>query len=121
MSQHEAEIKQIEVSIEDCQKQVDKAATLRRLMENPDFQAIIEEDYFIQEPARMTTLLDSPNPAFSSPEKQGFILADLRAVAGLRRYFSTTLQMGMIAEDQILQHQQELDSLRADYTEEDPS
>ena len=114
MSELQKEMQELEVSIEELQKTVKKGETLRRLMENKDFQDLIEQDYFVDEASRLTSLLDNPNPAFSGPEKQGFILADLKAIAGLRRYFSATLNMAHVAQDQIDAHQNTLDELRAE-------
>lgn len=110
MSQLEQEMRELEVSIEEAEKTVNKSETLRRLMTNPDWIAIIETDYLREEAIRLAHLLNHPDAAMDA--KQKFIRADLEGIGALKRYLFSTLQLGSMAADMIVSHKNELDELR---------
>ena len=113
MSQTQDEIQELEVTIEELKKALARGEALKRLMSNADFKTIIDDDYFVQEASRLTSLLGSPNPSLS--DKQEFILHDLHGIAALRRYFDTILSIQGAAQDQIDSHNETLDELRSEY------
>lgn len=112
MSEVENEMREIEVSIDEAKKTVEKGKILRRLMTNPDWVALIEEDYLREEAVRLTHLLDHPNEHLQA--KQHLIMADQRGISALKRYLHTTLQLADQAEDQIIAFENELEDLRAE-------
>lgn len=111
MSELEAEMKEIQVSIEEAKKMVERADTLERLKKNPDFIKLIEEDYLREEAIRLTHLLDHPDQVMQASQQH--IMNDLKGIAALRRYFSTVIQMGNKADDEIIAHENELEMLRS--------
>lgn len=110
MSRLEQEMKELEVSIEEAQKAVDMGETLRRLMNNPDWISLIENDYLREEAVRLTHLLGHPDALLDS--KQRFIERDLQGIAAFKRFLHTKLTLAQISSDQIIAHKDELDELR---------
>lgn len=104
------EIEQIELSIEEAQKLVGRAATARRLADNPDFKSLILEGYFVTEAARLTTIVSHPNMA---PHKDA-IWNDIMGVGSLRRFLSTCITMGDVAQKEISDAHDALDDIRAE-------
>ena len=110
MSQLEQEMKELEVSIEEAEKSVEKANALRRLMNNPDWISLIEQEYLREEAIRLSHLLGHPDSVFAS--KQEFIQTDLKGIASFKRFLHTVLKIANIADEQIIAHKNELDELR---------
>lgn len=82
-------------SVEHVLKQSEMA---ERLAKNSDFQALIMEDYFTREPARLGSLMAS-----GRLREQDFqaCVQDLRGIAHLRTFLSTFIQKGQIARDEL--------------------
>lgn len=104
----EKELKEIEISIEELQIHVDRKAMLKRLMTNPDFQELIEKDYFINEASRMLLLRDDPN---LPPAKKAFLEADLYGPGAFKRYLNTIFQLGDIAENNIAEMHETIEEI----------
>ena len=108
MNEVENEIQQLEDTIEECRKLVARGDVLRRLMNNPDFNSLIEEDYLREERIRLGGLVGSPNTGI----KQEDVITDLAGTAALQRYLSLVLHLANAGKDQIEQAEQEILSLR---------
>lgn len=104
-----SEIEQVELSIAEAKKAVEKAKIARRLSTNPDFKKLILDGYFVEEAARLALL--SGDPALPE-EYRGHVMRDLHGPGALKRYLSTMVQMGDIAEKEIEEHQETLEELR---------
>jgi len=108
MSQND--IEQIELSIEAAKEMVEKARMARQLAENPAFKKLILEGYFVDEAARLAHLFSDPNiPA----EHREYVKNDLLAVGGLKRFLSTLVRLGDMAEREIADAELELEEIRA--------
>lgn len=119
MSEIQAEIEEINVSILELEKAVERKEALERLMKNEDFKTLIEGDYMRDEAVRLTTLLGSPNPPFK--DMQEYIIKDLEGIAAIGRYFSNIFTLANQAQEQITAHKVTLDEIRgmADDTAEE--
>lgn len=105
----QSDIEQIELSIEEAQKLVDKAAMARRLADHPDFKTLVIEGYFTQEAARLANMYSHPNV----PDKS-LVHNDLMGIGAFRRYLSTAIMMGDTAEAEIADARIELDEIRGE-------
>ena len=108
MSQNE--IEQIELTIQEAQKLVERAAQARRLAENPDFKAIVFDGYFTNEAARLAHLVSDPG-AVAHREA---ILRDLDGVGAFKRFLSTCIQFGDMAAVEIAEAREAMDEIRAE-------
>lgn len=104
------EMVELETSIEEAKKYIERKDALYRLMGNSDFKKIIDEDYLREEAIRLTHLLGSPDTHLKTVQED--ILNDLKGIASLKRYFHTTILMGRDAEQMIISHEETLDELR---------
>lgn len=89
------EYQEYRASVEHVLKQSEMA---ERLSKNPDFVALIMEDYFTREPARLGSLMAS-----GRLREQDFqaCVQDLRGIAHLRTFLSTFIQKGNIARNEL--------------------
>lgn len=111
----EKEIQTLETSIEELKVHVERKATLKRLMENKDFQEIVDKNYFLEEASRMLLLRDDPGlPA----AKKVFLEADMHGPGAFKRYLYTIIQLGNIAEDNINQMREEIDNIHEQVAED---
>lgn len=70
---------------------------LRRLHDNPDFQKVILEGYFKDEPIRITSLL-----ATDYVRREGVrpvLMEKLVAISSLEDYFQTIIQLGNVPDE----------------------
>lgn len=94
-----------------CEELIAKAKAASKLVEDPNFNSIIMEDYFTKEPQRLGSLMASGRMT-----KQGFdgAVEDLRAIGHLRGFLQDFIQKGNIARDELAQleaaYQEYLDS-----------
>lgn len=71
---------------------------LSRLHDNPDFQKVILEGYFKDEPVRLTSLL-----ATDYIRREGVrpvLMEKLVAISTLEDYFQTIIQLGNVPDDE---------------------
>jgi hypothetical protein len=104
------DIEQIELSIEEAQKMVERASMARRLADNPDFKALVLEGYFEKEAARLANLISHP----SLGENHKHVWNDMMGIGAFRRYLSTAIQMGDLAEREIEEARETLDEIRGE-------
>lgn len=112
--EYENQLKEIEVSIEELRVHVRRREALNRLSQNSDFQQLVEQEYFINESSRMLLLRDDPNlPA----DKKKFLEADMYGPGAFKRYLSTIMVIGRIAEENIEQLQDTANEIHDDISE----
>lgn len=102
------EYQQYRASVEHVIKQSDMAA---RLAKNADFQALIMEDYFTREPARLGGLIASGR--LNENQIQACV-QDLRGIAQLRTFMTTFIQKGNIARDELANLEEARKQMEAD-------
>lgn len=96
MNEREAQLQQIEISLEDAQANVALAEKLNRLHKNKDFQELIVEGYFRDEASRAVLLKADPEMCEDREQKQ---LNDIiTSIGGLRQYFHKVFRLGQMSE-----------------------
>ena len=83
-----------------CEELLEKAKAASKLADDPNFKAIIMEDYFTKEPQRLGSLMAS-----GKLTKQGFdgAVEDLRSIGHLRMFLTDYISKGNIAKDELEQ------------------
>lgn len=96
INEREAQLQQIEISLEDAQANVALAEKLNRLHKNKDFQELIIEGYFRDEASRAVLLKADPEMCEDREQKQ---LNDIiTSIGGLRQYFHKVFRLGQMSE-----------------------
>ena len=106
------EFQEYPLSVEHVVAQAEMAT---RLSKNADFKALIMEDYFTREPARLGQLMASGR--LNEKQFQDCV-QDLRSVAGLRVFLSSFIQKGSIARDELAGLEEARKEMEASQTEE---
>lgn len=103
-----------EEAIAECQQRIEiytknaeKLAMLDRLVLNPDFIALIEEDYFKARPIRL--VMAKGNPSMDSADSQARLVREMDGIAMLRQYFHVIETEGTVAKAMI---ERELDQIK---------
>lgn len=107
MSQND--IEQVELTIAEAKKVVDRGRMAEKLSRNPDFKKLVMDGYFVDEAARLVHLSSDP----TLPENiRNVVLRDMNGPGAFKRYLSALVQMGKNAAREIEEHQETLDELR---------
>jgi hypothetical protein len=96
----------IELSIADARALIKDADALHRLYQNQDFQHLILQGYFKDEPARLAGLKASP--AMARPEEQERIIKGIDAIGVLQQYFYSVMALGQNAKTAVEQGEEAL-------------
>lgn len=115
MSDHEEDIQQIEVSIEQAKARLEERDKLNRLRDNQDFQDLIITGFFRDEASRLVLL--KADPAVQGAEEQRQIEQGITGIGYLRQYFNTIYQMANMADSAIKADEQTREELLAENLE----
>ena len=96
LNEREAQLQQIEISLEDAQANVALAEKLNRLHKNKDFQDLIISGYFKDEASRAVLLKSDPEMCEDREQKQ--ISDIITSIGGLRQYFHKVFRLGQMSE-----------------------
>lgn len=108
----EAQIKEIEINIEQAKEFIDDAKALDRLYANADFKKIVLEGYLEKEAIRLVHLKGSP--ATATPDKQADIVKEIDGVGTFLGYLRTVIQKGDWAQGAIEADLEAIDEIRAE-------
>jgi uncharacterized protein (UPF0147 family) len=109
MSQNE--IEQIELSINEARKMVERGRMAEELSMNSAFKKLVLDGYFVEEAARLVHLSSDPN----LPENiRNVVTRDMAGPGAFKRYLSALVQMGHMAAQEISDAQHTLDEIRQD-------
>ena len=97
-----SELEQINMTINEAEKQINKMEALERLRNNKDFQLIIEKGYFIDEASRLVLVKADANLQEEGHQKS--IDKMITAVGYFRQYLSQLYQTGNVAKRSIEDH-----------------
>lgn len=106
------EVEQIELSIQEAKKNVNKMQALLRLIDNKDFQVVLDDGYFRDEASRIVIL--KADPEMQKEEYQKQLDNSIIAIGGLRQYFRTVMQLGRMAERSISDDERTREELLAE-------
>ena len=96
MNQIEENLGRIQISIENAKKAIDLAQALHRLHDNPDFKAVILDDYFHEEAHRAVLL--KADQSMAPPEKQKAVDDVITSIGGLYNYFGKVYRLAEMSE-----------------------
>ena len=113
---NEAEIKHIELSIEDAKESVALRDAFLRLKENKDFKAIIDKAYFEHEPTRLAFL--TADPSQFGTNEQAAIQRQIAGIGSLRMFLISLMHQGNMAEKAIESHEERLEEIHSGESEE---
>lgn len=85
------EMRQVEITIEEARKFIAIGDAIERLEKNEDFKKVIFDGYFVEEAARVTSLL--ADPSMQRPEMQTKLHHALRAISEFKQHLLTTKLM----------------------------
>ena len=102
------DIKEIELSIEEAQKMVERRNQAYRLADNADFKSLILEGYYKDEAVRLVGLSADPSTAKYADET---ILA-IKSISMLQQYMRNIVAFGNTAESEIGDMREVLDEER---------
>ena len=89
------DLEQIEITIESAKKKIQTMEALNRLMDNKDFQRIIDEGYLKEEPVRLVYLKAAPEMQEDLMQKQ--VISAIDGIGQLRAYLSLLMTQGYSA------------------------
>jgi len=98
-NEHQQQIQQIEMSIEQANKRIEEGHALERLHSNADFKKIILDGYFLNEASRTVLLKADPN--MQSKEAQKDCDNIIISIGMLRQYFAKLFTLANMAEQAI--------------------
>jgi len=103
----DSQIQEIELSIAEARKLVQKRDQLYKLMKIRDFREIIEQGYFIDEAARLVSISADPN----LKDKRDEIILQIQSISNYRQYLQTIITLGNMAENEIRDNEEVIDDL----------
>lgn len=95
----ENQMKQIDISITVAREAIAKRDQLNRLLNNKDFQDIIEQGYFKDQASEYVLL--KADPSMQESDKQRSLDNGIIGVGELRQFFISILQQGNMSEKAI--------------------
>lgn len=109
MSQHDHDIQQVELSIEEAEKAIALGNDAAALADIPEFKRIVLDGYFVDEAARLALLSSDPG---ANDEIRANIMRDLNGPGAFKRYLHTKVMLGRNAERELESHHETLEELR---------
>ena len=106
------QVQQIELSIEHANKAIAKMEAMERLFDNPDFNTVVLEGYYVQEASRAVMLKGDPNVQGQAEQDQ--IDNIITGIGAFRQYVNTLVQMGMMAKNAVEDDRAALAEIRSE-------
>ena len=106
MTQNEQDIKQVNITLAQAKETIAKSEGLTRLSNNPDFQLVIVEGYFVKQASRLALL--SADPTLPSDNT---VMDELKSIGHLNQYFTCIHQFGDMASGSIQSYEDTLEEL----------
>jgi hypothetical protein len=105
-----SQVREIELTIEEAKKKIEKKNKLLQLIDNPLFDEIITKGYFELEPQRLAVI--SAEPSLLDADSQKNIAIRLQSIGFLRQYFLNIRREAAMAEKAIADGEEELTAIR---------
>ena len=112
MSQIEHQMREVEVTIEQCEEQIEAAEALERLHSNADFKKLILEDYF-EKNALRTVMMKSAGGHEGEREQKNLDNV-LMGISQLGAYFHKIFSFGEAASRAMEEHKATREELLAE-------
>lgn len=104
-----SDIEQIELSLKEAKRLVRLRDAAVKLSSNRDFVLLIQNQYFVEESARLVGLLAEPEVKQHREE----VIEAMHGIAQLKAFLRNTIQIGNIAENEISEYHEALDEAHA--------
>ena len=102
-------LKQVEMSMDFAKGLIAKKESFDRLIQNKDFQSLIENDYFLVEASRLVGSRADPSMQDETQQKQ--LLGRMDGIGYLRQYLSCVNMQGTQAMVDMAAHQETREEL----------
>lgn len=112
-SENERDLEGLEFQRDVAVIKIEFAARVENLLKNPEFRAVILEEYCVQEAARFVQ--QSCDPSFSA-EKRADCLASAQASGHLKRWLQATQMQAEQLIARLPEMDEEIEQLRAEIT-----
>jgi hypothetical protein len=112
MSNIENQMREVEVTIEECESQVEQAEALERLHKNADFKKLILDEYFEKNAIRTVMMKSAAGHAGEKEQKD--LDNVLIGIGQLGQYFHKIFTFGEGAARAIDEHKNTMEELRAE-------
>lgn len=109
------ETEQIQVSLEEAKENIALRDALARLRNNKDWQLLIDQEYFKNEPVRLVHLKSDTKMA--GVEKQESIDRAMHGIGSLAQFFNKVYQFGEMSENAMDDAQEQLENIHKEETE----
>lgn len=105
----QADIREIELSMDEARKIVDRGLMAEKLAANREFKKLVLEGYFVEEASRLALLFSDPN---ISEEIRKYVERDLFGVGAFKRFLSAVVIMGKNAARELADSAETLEEMR---------
>jgi len=112
MSNINEQVEELEISIEQARKSVTLMNHVYSLIDNKDFDEVVNKGYFEREASRLVLLRSDPN--MQSAEDQAVLLKNIDAIGYFQMYLRTLLQIGRMARDSIAANEETISEILAE-------
>lgn len=106
------DLHEVELQIEDARKMVKRGEALDRLFYNKDFQEVILEQYFREEPIRLVHL--KSDPEMGREDRQAYVLGAIDAIGHFRTFLDRLGQEGDRAKTALAEAEETRDEIMAE-------
>jgi len=101
--EQEQQMKKVEITIDQAKKAIDHKSAILRLSQNRDFNMIVNEGYFKQEPRRLVLML--ADPMQQEEVAQEAILREMGGISYFHEYLRFLTMAGTQAEGAMASHE----------------
>lgn len=102
----ESDIHEVETSIENVKRAIERHERLNKLMDNQDWKALIEEGYFKEEAARVVGLKADLQMRMAGDVQMQWLEDMITGIGAFQQYLNFIRQAGAAAKQQLEQHQE---------------
>lgn len=104
-----SDIQELELSIEQAKKLVERKNMILKLTSNREFKKVVLDGYFVDEAARLASISADP----LQQEYWDQIHLCIQGISLFRQFMQTGIRMGQVAEQELREQNELLDELQA--------
>jgi len=103
------DLQEIEISIEEARRAIERKNALNRLQNNPDFDALIQKGFMEKHAIRQVLL--KAHPGMQNPAAQNLLDQQITAIGGFKQFLIGVYSEGMNAEESLRSDEQTREEL----------
>ena len=115
MSEQERQMEEIEISMQEAKKHVERRAAVDRLRNNPDWKLVVEQGYFENEAIRLVLL--KADVSMQGDKEQGDIIRQIDSIGSFREYLRAIYLQANMADKALQDSEQTLEELAQEAVE----